>query len=73
MKDLQQAFEQLKARNSERDRRMREVALVRAGQADQVFQGLFPEGVWYIFCLVQGVNHFICKPPTLLLSLFTDF
>ena len=46
MKDLQQAFEQLKARNSERDRRMREVALVRAGQADQVFQGLFPEGVW---------------------------
>ncbi len=46
MKELQQAFEQLKARNSERDKRMREVSLVRAGQADQVFQGLFPEGVW---------------------------
>jgi hypothetical protein len=25
---------------------MREVALVRAGQADQVFRGLFPEGTW---------------------------
>ena len=46
MKELVQAFEQLKVRNSERDKRMREVALVRAGQADQVFQGLFPEGVW---------------------------
>jgi len=43
MKELQQAFEQLKARNSERDKRMREVSLVRAGQADQVFQGLFPD------------------------------
>lgn len=46
MKELVQAFEQLKARNSERDKRMREVALVRAGQADQVFKGLFPEGTW---------------------------
>lgn len=46
MKELVTAFEQLKTRNSERDKRMREVALVRAGQADQVFQGLFPEGVW---------------------------
>lgn len=46
MKELVQAFEQLKVRNAERDNRMREVALVRAGQADQVFQGLFPEGVW---------------------------
>jgi hypothetical protein len=46
MKELVQAFEQLKTRNSERDKRMREVALVRAGQADQVFKGLFPEGTW---------------------------
>jgi hypothetical protein len=46
MKELVNAFQQLKARNSERDKRMREVALVRGGQADQVFQGLFPEGVW---------------------------
>ena len=46
MKELVTAFEQLKARNSERDKRMREVALVRAGNADQVFRGLFPEGVW---------------------------
>jgi len=46
MKELVQAFEQLKARNSERDRRMRDVALVRAGQADQVFKGLLPEGNW---------------------------
>ena len=46
MKELVQAFEQLKARNSERDKRMREVALVRAGQADQVFRGLLPEGNW---------------------------
>jgi hypothetical protein len=46
MKEFVQAFEQLKARNAERDKRMREVALVRAGQADQVFRGLFPEGNW---------------------------
>lgn len=46
MKELVTAFEQLKARNSERDKRMREVALVRAGQADQVFKGLFPTGLW---------------------------
>jgi hypothetical protein len=46
MKEFVQAFEQLKARNAERDKRMREVALVRAGQADQVFRGLFPEGTW---------------------------
>ena len=46
MKEFVQAFEQLKARNSERDKRMREVALVRAGNADQVFRGLFPEGTW---------------------------
>ena len=46
MNELVTAFEQLKTRNSERDKRMREVALVRAGQADQVFRGLFPEGNW---------------------------
>lgn len=46
MKELVTAFEQLRTRNSERDKRMREVALVRAGQADQVFRGLFPEGLW---------------------------
>lgn len=46
MKELVHAYEQLKARNSERDKRMREVALVRAGNADQVFKGLFPEGTW---------------------------
>ena len=46
MIELVQAFEQLKVRNSERDKRMREVALVRGGNAEQVFPGLFPEGVW---------------------------
>lgn len=46
MKELVHAFEQLKARNAERDKRMREVAMVRAGNADQVFKGLFPEGTW---------------------------
>lgn len=46
MNDLVSAFEQLKSRNTERDSRMREVALVRAGQADQVFKGLFPDGTW---------------------------
>ena len=43
MKELVTAFENLKARNAERDKRMREVALVRAGQADQVFKGLLPD------------------------------
>ena len=46
MKELVHAYEQLKARNSERDKRMREVALVRSGNADQVFRGLLPEGRW---------------------------
>jgi hypothetical protein len=46
MRELVHAYEQLKARNAERDKRMREVALVRAGNADQVFRGLFPEGTW---------------------------
>ncbi len=46
MKELVHAYEQLKTRNAERDKRMREVALVRSGNADQVFRGLFPEGTW---------------------------
>jgi len=46
MKELVHAYEQIKARNAERDKRMREVAMVRAGNADQVFRGLFPEGNW---------------------------
>jgi hypothetical protein len=46
MRELVQAYEQIKTRNSERDKRMREVALVRSGNADQVFRGLFPEGNW---------------------------
>jgi hypothetical protein len=46
MRELVHAYEQLKARNAERDKRMREVALVRAGNADQVFKGLFPSGTW---------------------------
>lgn len=46
MRELVHAYEQLKARNAERDKRMRDVALVRAGNADQVFRGLFPEGAW---------------------------
>ena len=46
MTDFVNAFEQLKVRNTERDKRMREVALVRAGNAEQVFPGLFPEGIW---------------------------
>ena len=46
MRELVYAYEQLKARNAERDKRMRDVAMVRAGNADQVFRGLFPEGTW---------------------------
>jgi len=46
MKELVHAYEQIKTRNAERDKRMREVAMVRAGNADQVFRGLFPEGNW---------------------------
>jgi hypothetical protein len=44
--DYAQRFDSLRKRFSERDQRMREVALVRAGHADQVFPGLFPEGNW---------------------------
>jgi hypothetical protein len=39
-------FDAIRKRNAERDKRMREVALVRAGHAEQVFPGLFPEGTW---------------------------
>lgn len=39
-------FDAIRKRNAERDKRMREVALVRAGHAEQVFPGLFPEGAW---------------------------
>jgi hypothetical protein len=46
MRELVNAYEQLKARNAERDKRMRDVAMVRAGNADQVFRGLFPDGTW---------------------------
>ena len=46
MANYAQKFDALKKRNSERDKRMREVALVRAGHAEQVFPGLFPEGMW---------------------------
>lgn len=45
-RELVQAYEQIKARNAERDKRMRDVAMVRAGNADQVFRGLFPDGTW---------------------------
>lgn len=47
MTDYLKQFEALRVRNSERDKRMREVALVRAGHAEQVFPGLFPtDGAW---------------------------
>lgn len=46
MSDYAQRFDAIKKRNGERDKRMREVALVRAGHAEQVFPGLFPEGAW---------------------------
>lgn len=46
MSDYAARFDAIKKRNAERDRRMREVALVRAGHAEQVFPGLFPEGLW---------------------------
>jgi hypothetical protein len=44
--DYAERFDAIKKRNGERDKRMREVALVRAGHAEQVFPGLFPEGMW---------------------------
>lgn len=46
MSDYAHKFDSLRKRFSERDQRMREVSLVRAGHAEQVFPGLFPEGNW---------------------------
>lgn len=46
MKDYNARFDAIRKRFSERDKRMREVALVRGGHAEQVFPGLFPEGPW---------------------------
>ena len=46
MSDYAHKFDAIRKRNAERDKRMREVSLVRAGHAEQVFPGLFPEGAW---------------------------
>lgn len=46
MKDYSARFDAMRKRFSERDKRMREVSLVRGGHAEQVFPGLFPEGPW---------------------------
>jgi hypothetical protein len=46
MTDYVQRFEALRQRNGERDKRMRDVAMIRAGHTEQVFPGLFPEGAW---------------------------
>lgn len=46
MSDYAQRFDAIRKRNAERDKRMRDVALIRAGHAEQVFPGLFPEGMW---------------------------
>ena len=46
MSDYAHRFDALKKRFSERDERMREVSLVRAGHADQVFPGVFPTQKW---------------------------
>lgn len=46
MSGYAQRFDAIRKRNAERDKRMREVALIRAGHAEQVFPGLFPEGMW---------------------------
>lgn len=46
MSDYAHKFDALKKRFSERDERMREVSLVRAGHADQVFPGVFPTQKW---------------------------
>jgi len=44
--DYASKFDALRKRHSQRDARMREVALVRSGNADQVFPGLFSDGIW---------------------------
>jgi hypothetical protein len=46
MSEYAERFEALRQRNAERDKRMTEVAAIRAGHAEQVFPGLFPEGAW---------------------------
>lgn len=46
MSNYAQRFDAIRRRSAERDKRMREVALIRAGHAEQVFPGLFPEGMW---------------------------
>ena len=46
MADYAAKYEALKRRNGERDERMRQLALVRSGKADQVFQGLLPDRKW---------------------------
>lgn len=46
MSDYSARFDALKKRHTERDRWMREVSLVRSGNADQVFKDVLPEGVW---------------------------
>jgi len=46
MPDYATMFDALRKRSSERDMRMRQVALVRAGRPEQVFPGLFPDGLW---------------------------
>lgn len=46
MTDYAARFDALKRRNSERDARMRELSLVRIGEARQVFEGLFPDRTW---------------------------
>lgn len=44
--DYASAFDALRRRSSERDQRMRQVMLVRSGHPEQVFPGLFPDGLW---------------------------
>lgn len=46
MPDYVSMFEALRKRSSERDQRMRQVMLVRSGHPEQVFPGLFPDGLW---------------------------
>lgn len=46
MADYAARFDALKRRNSERDARMRDLSLVRVGEARQVFEGLFPDRTW---------------------------
>lgn len=46
MSDYAHKFDAIRKRNAERDQRMREVSLVRAGHAEQVFPGMFPDGAW---------------------------